>query len=227
MLDLRTPRKQGAVILDMDGLMLDTEPLYQRAWERAAADLGYTLSAEFYYRALAGRRLDEYGQELLDTYGPTFPFGRFMELALIGWRELAEAEGAPPKQGLHELLRWLRTEGLSVAVATGNDRWRTELLLTRAALRDSMSHIATREDASAGKPAPDIFLAAARLLAHPPSQCVVVEDSNAGILAADRAGMRAIMVPDRQPPSEQARSLAHRVVGSLLEIPHVLRALLT
>jgi beta-phosphoglucomutase-like phosphatase (HAD superfamily) len=152
MRNLRTPRKQGAVILDMDGLMLDTEPLYQRAWERAAADLGYTLSAEFYYRALAGRRLDEYGQELLDTYGPTFPFERFMELALIGWRELAEAEGAPPKQGLHELLRWLRTEGLSVAVATGNDRWRTELLLTRAGLRDSMSHVVTREDASAGKP---------------------------------------------------------------------------
>jgi len=223
----RTPRTQGAVILDMDGLMLDTEPLYQRAWERAAADLGYTLSADFYYRTLAGRRLDEYGQELLDTYGPTFPFERFMELALIGWRELAEAEGAPPKQGLHELLRWLRTEGLSVAVATGNDRWRTELLLTRAGLRDSVSHVVTREDASAGKPAPDIFLAAARLLAYPPSLCVVVEDSNAGILAADRAGMRAIMVPDRQPPSEQARSLAHRVVGSLLEIPHVLRALLT
>ena len=227
MRNLRTPRKQGAVILDMDGLMLDTEPLYQRAWERAAADLGYTLSAEFYYRALAGRRLDEYGQELLDTYGPTFPFERFMELALLGWRELAEAEGAPPKQGLHELLHWLRTEGLSVAVATGNDRWRTELLLTRAGLRDSMSHVVTREDASAGKPAPDIFLAAARLLAYPPCLCVVVEDSNAGILAADRAGMRAIMVPDRQAPSEQARSLAHRVVGSLLEIPHVLRALLT
>ena len=84
----------------------------------------------------------------------------------------------------------------------------------------------TVDDVARGKPAPDVFLEAARRLAVPPSQCLVLEDADAGILAAAAAGMSAIMVPDSNEPTDQARQAALRVVASLEEARPLVRELL-
>ena len=75
------------------------------------------------------------------------------------------------------------------------------------------------EQVSQGKPAPDIFLAAARQLQHRPADCVVLEDSEPGLRAAVAAGIAPILIPDLRPPSPESRDLAHAIVESLADAP--------
>ena len=98
-----------AVILDMDGLMLDTEPLYKRAWQTAAAELGYRLGDDFYL-TLIGRTNAAGERALAERFGSGFPLARFQRRWPELWREDLERSGIPLKPGLPELLDCLADE---------------------------------------------------------------------------------------------------------------------
>jgi beta-phosphoglucomutase-like phosphatase (HAD superfamily) len=214
---MEQPEKIAAVILDMDGLMLDTESIYKQAWQKAAIDCGYLLD-DVFYLTLVGQPNPACEAALLDRFGKGFPLADFRARWTELWRIEVETSGIPTKTGLNELLSYLRQHQVPVAVATSSDGDYLKLSLRAAEISsEGFDHIVTGDQVAHGKPAPDIYLEAARRLGVPPSRCVALEDSDAGVLAASAAGMTTIIVPDLKPPSPEARNAAFCVVPSLLE----------
>lgn len=213
-----------AVILDMDGLMLDTEALYKVAWQNAAAELGFPLDDSFYF-TLVGRTNAAGESALTERYGAAFPLTRFRERWESLWRGLVEASGIPRKPGLIELLEYLAARNIPVAVATSSDQEYAAFSLKAARLdAGRLAAIVTGEQVQNGKPAPDIYLEAARRLGVNPARSLAIEDSDAGILSASGAGMISVMVPDIKTPSPEARRAAFRVLASLNDVIPLLAA---
>jgi HAD superfamily hydrolase (TIGR01509 family) len=212
------PDKVDAVIFDMDGLMLDTEHLYKIAWQKAASQLGYPLEDGFYF-TLVGQTNADGETAIVERFGPDFPLAGFRALWPHLWREEVSAAGIPLKPGLTELLEFLAARNIPVAVATSSDQQYARFSLEAAGLDlGRFSHLVTGEQVEKGKPAPDIYLEAARRLNVSPAGCLALEDSDAGISSASQAGMMAVMVPDLKPPSEAALGAAFRVLKSLHEV---------
>ena len=216
----------AGVVLDMDGLMLDTESIYKRAWQNAAAECGYPLDDEFYL-TLVGQPNPACEAALLERFGGGFPLADFRARWSGMWRTEVEASGIPAKAGLRELLSFLSENQIPVVVRTSSGQDYTSFSLRAAGLEARFRHLVTGDQVVHGKPAPDIYLEAARRLGVAPKRCIAVEDSDAGVLAASAAGMITVMVPDIKPPSAKARAAAFCVVDSLLDARNQIASLLT
>jgi beta-phosphoglucomutase family hydrolase len=210
------PFKLSAVIFDMDGLMLDTEPLSRTAWGQVLADQGYTFS-EALGQQMLGRTIDDVTVMLRQALGADLPVETLTQRKRAHVCQQIDQHGVALKPGLTELLDWLKAQAIAHAVGSSAIRSDVMFKLTRAGLADRFDAIVTGDQVKAGKPAPDIFLAAAREMRVSPAECVVLEDAEAGIQAAHAAGMLPLMVPDLQPPSPESLALAHRVFPSLHE----------
>lgn len=211
----------NAIIFDMDGLMIDSESIYHQAWEETAKKLGYQLDKALYL-SLVGRSNDEAEKLFLVQFGEDFPLTEFRSSWRSYWREFALKNGIPLKPGLLELLDRLELENIPKIVATSSDRHEAEFSLTQAKIKHRFRAIVTVSDVKRGKPAPDLFLLAAKTLNIAPESCLVLEDSNAGILAAKTAGIPAIMIPDLQEPSEASKASAAYIFSSLQEVYQLL-----
>jgi len=208
-----------AVIFDMDGLMIDTEPIYKRALQKAAAELGYHLSDEFAF-TLIGLSNPACRKAIAGHLGSGFPLEEYWKRWPELWREEAEEHGIAKKPGLEELLSCLNHRGMPMAIATSSSRPQTEFSLRVSGLSFPFDHIVTGDQIMNGKPAPDIFLEASRRLDVSPDRCLALEDSENGVRAARSAGMVTIMVPDLKQPSDEVRDLAFDVVESLEQVTH-------
>ncbi len=204
----------AAVVFDMDGLLIDTEPLYKDSWQRAARESGYDLTDQLYSR-FVGRSNVESEAELAWLLGPSFPIHVFRSRWPELWQQRALETGLPTKPGVLELLEFLDERHVPAAVATSSDLAFTKFSLEAARLLDRFKQLVTGDEVEMGKPAPDIYLEAARRLDADPNACVAFEDSEAGTLAASAAGMRVVLVPDIQPASDTARDAAAAVLTSL------------
>ena len=203
-----------AIVLDMDGLLIDSERLYKQAWQRAARELGVDLTDEI-YKQVIGRSTAEGEKVLSEIFGPALPLAPFRSRWAALWRENAVADGLPSKPGVPELLQFAKDRQLAVAVATSSDRTFTRVSLEAAGLADQLTCLVTGDEVTRGKPAPDIYELAARRLGVSGADCVAFEDSEAGVLAASRAGMQVIMVPDLQTPSTAAVRAATAICPTL------------
>jgi len=211
-----------AVIFDMDGLMLDTEPLYRIAWKRASAECGFLLTDEI-YKSLVGRGRKDAEKTLAETFGPKFPPGKFRTLAAQYEEQEFAGPPMPKKPGLDELLPFLDRTKVTLAVATSTERRLTLPRLARAGLLARLDAVATGDEVSRGKPFPDLFLLAAKRLDVEPSSCLVLEDSEAGVFAARAAGMQVFQVPDLVEPSDEVRRAATGVFRSLIDVTEQLK----
>lgn len=214
----------AAVVFDMDGLMLDTEPIYKRAWQQASRALGYELTDAGYLHVV-GRDNEDGERELVRQFGAGFPVARFRSQWSDLWQAYVDDHGIATKPGLLELLSFLDERGLPFAVATSSDAAYTAQSLRRARLDGRFDIVVTGDQIARGKPAPDIYLEAARRLGVEPTRCAALEDSEAGILAASRAGMLALLIPDLEAPSPVAAAAAFRVLPSLYEARDLLSTL--
>jgi HAD superfamily hydrolase (TIGR01509 family) len=212
-----------AVILDMDGLMLDTEAISRRVWREAAVELGLAWTDEIAGR-LVGRPEAATRALLEEHFEHRVP--ALLERAQARYRHVLETEGVPKKPGLDDLLAWLRREDIPRAVATSTARTLAEYKLAHAGIRSAFEVVVCGDEFARGKPAPDIFLHAAARLGCAPARCVVLEDSGPGIAAAAAAGMLPILVPDNAEPAPDVRALAGHVVASLDEAAVLLRRIL-
>jgi HAD superfamily hydrolase (TIGR01509 family) len=211
------------VVLDMDGLMFDTERLARDAWRRAMAERGYELSDEVYLPAI-GRTVGGACRHFVEALGPDLPIAEIEAAKAAYLLELIEP--APPmKPGLMALLDGVDELGLPAAVASSTARPEVERRLASVGLLGRFAATAGGDEVARGKPAPDLFLLACERLDAPPSHCVVLEDSEAGVQAAAAAGMSTVIVPDLVPPSPTALALARAVVPSLSEALAVVQGL--
>jgi beta-phosphoglucomutase-like phosphatase (HAD superfamily) len=215
-----------AVILDMDGLMLDTEILEYRAWQRAAADFGWPVSEEQYIKLIGQTRQDV--QAALTSWWEAQP-GALGSLATVQERAASYASTATVtvKDGLLDLLGWARREQVPVAVGSSSARETIMARLGQVGLGRALPVIAAGDEVALGKPAPDVFLLAAERLGCEPRACVVIEDSDHGIAAAAAAGMTPFLVPDSSIPRAippAVRRKAYMTCESLTEVLAILSA---
>jgi beta-phosphoglucomutase len=206
-----------AAILDMDGLALDSEATYRHAWRRAAAELGLELDAAF-CDGLFGRHADDVEQALQGFLGHGFEPERFHRSAERHWREYLESRGMARMPGLDRLLATLRRRGIPYALATNSDQPYALECLRLAGLEAAFPAVVTRDQVACGKPAPDLFLEAARRLDTPPEWCLALEDSETGLAAARAAGTIAVLVQRRAAMRMRLRDSVRMALASLDEL---------
>lgn len=207
----------GYVIFDNDGLLLDTEPFYTRAHEVLAARFGKVFDWTVKSRMI-GLRAEDSARVMIESLGLPLSVPEYLE-ARRGMLDALFPQ-AEPMPGAVRLSRHLHHHGIPMAVATSSDSRHFDLKLTRH--REwfrIFSSVVTGDDPEIGrgKPAPDIFLVAARRLGADPERCLVFEDSPAGVAAARAAGMYAVAVPDPH-MEESAYGAAHQVLRSLADL---------
>ncbi len=211
-----------AVIFDMDGLMIDTEKLLQKYWLVAAHTYGYAMEKQHVLgiRSLAAKYA---APKLQAELGADFDYEMLRSLRIKLMNEHIDAYGVEEKPGLGELLAYLKQNAYLTAVATATDWERTKRYLGSIGRLSYFDEIVCAPMVANGKPAPDIYLEAARRLNVEPSQCMALEDSPNGILAAYRAGMYPVMVPDLSEPDEDTKKLLYRCVGDLSQVIDLLK----
>ena len=211
----------SAIIFDMDGLVLDTESTYCRAWQQAALAMDMSLSNEFCL-SLSGLHFKDMEQKLVDHCGSTFDTERFFTLSGKCWRESVNQHGIAEKKGFSNLLNKLKTKGIPFCLATNSARVNALECLELAGLKGIFPLIITRDEVAEGKPAPDIFLTAADKLNQPINQCLVLEDSETGIQAAVAASAPCVFIPSTLPVKRVTANLADCFLMDLDELAQII-----
>ena len=214
--------KLSGVILDLDGVLIDTESISKRAWVQAAEEFGFFFSDSLYSK-IAGRSVLSAQREIEEATEGLIDLESYMERSTFLYNEEMNCNGVQMMIGVQELLDFLDQANLSVAIATSTSRFQADTKLNRSGLQGKINKIVTGDQIENGKPAPDLFLLAAQEISTPPGQCVVIEDSEAGIIGAKSAGMIPIMVPSTIAPSTTAKELSYAVVPSLYEALEIIR----
>jgi HAD superfamily hydrolase (TIGR01509 family) len=210
------PHAPQAVIFDMDGLLFDTEALYQQAFVEAAELGGYDVPVDTIRLAIGmpwvrGRAL------MLHQLGEPFPIDDYYNRMTDRFVELSATE-LRLKPGVLELLDLLDDLDLPRCIATSSGHETVRDHLSAHNLTHRFHAVIGHGDYSNSKPAPDPYLVAAERLAVPAGFCLALEDSHSGVRSASAAGMMTIMVPDLVPPTAEIRALCLCVVQSLRDV---------
>lgn len=212
-----------AVIFDMDGLMVNSEPMWGKAWEIALSRQGLELKPGF-QKALAGAARPRALEITKEFYGATEAAITAFEDHYDEVRRLFIDDGAPKMPGLDELIALLAKWGIPMAVASSTARPSVDAVLAHAGIAHFFDVIQTGDMGYPSKPAPDIFLAAADALNVRPETAWVLEDSPAGIRAAITGRFVPLMVPNLAQPDAELRERAI-VLDSLLKVRDLLMTL--
>ena len=206
-----------AVIFDMDGVLIDTEKHYNAAWCQAATEAGFPFTRE---HALLLRSCEaKEGEKLMQgIFGPSFDYYAIRERRRELVRERLAQYGLEKKPGVEETLRFLRAKGIKTAVATATALDITKSHLTTIGVCDLFDSIVSAKNVAHGKPEPDVYLYACEQIGERPQDCMAVEDSPNGIMAAYRAGLRTVMVPDLTQPDEELTKYLYACVNSLADL---------
>ena len=206
-----------AVIFDMDGLMFDTERLWDTLWEPACKELGLPLPPDMAKFQAGGRGLA--GDNLRRHVAQYIPGDPQKVLDKV-WQLADErfAQGVPCKPGLKELLSTLEDLGMPRIVASSSPRNMIEMNLQTSDTARYFHDIVCGNEVKLCKPAPDIFLEAARRIKVDIHDCMVLEDSHNGIRAGHASGAETVMVPDLLPVTDEMRSLYDDCCKDLFEV---------
>ena len=211
-----------AVLFDMDGLMVDTESLATEAFIHSAKKQGYNMTKEETLLVLGFTTKSIYefwenyfkisdvsGKQLVDDHY------KYIENILF-------TTGPSKMPYIEELLKYLKESNYKVAVASSSNMNHIINNMEKTGLKKYIDEFASGAEVENGKPAPDVFLLAAERLGVKPENCLVLEDSKAGVIAGSSAGAKVIMVPDMFKPDEECKERTYRIVGNLGEVISIL-----
>jgi len=205
-----------AVIFDLDGVLLQTEEVWDEVRETLARERGGRYSPEA-QRAMMGMSSPEWSRYMHETLGLADAPEEIVRL-VVERMAARYRERLPLIPGAVEAVRRL-AERYPLALASSSNRPLIDLALELSGLAPLFRATVSSEEVARGKPAPDVYLEAARRLGVPPERCAAIEDSHNGIRSARAAGMRVVAVPNPAfPPDDEALRLADVVVGSLDEL---------
>ena len=203
-----------AVVFDMDGVLIDSEPIIRAAAQLAALELDHQVTDDF-YASVIGLPGVQVERAFMQEFGADFPLADYRQRFERCYREAASTRGIAPKPGVSNLLDTLRERGVPIAVATSTRAGNAQNALAAAGLLSRLPVCVTGDQVHQGKPAPEIFLTAAARLGIPAQQCIAVEDSEVGARAAVAAGMWTLLVPDLKPPSSELAAMVSEVLSSM------------
>jgi HAD superfamily hydrolase (TIGR01509 family) len=205
-----------AVVFDMDGVLIQSEEVWDEVREAFVRERGGRYDAEV-QRAMMGMSSTEWSRYLHEAAGVADHPEEIN--AEVVRRMLASYEAHLPLiDGAVDAVRRLADE-FTLAVASSSNRPLIDAVLDVAAIADAFAATVSSEEVARGKPAPDVYLEAARRLGVEPTQCTAVEDSHGGIRSAKAAGMRVIAIPNpTYPPDDDALALADVVLPALADL---------
>jgi len=212
-----------AVIFDMDGLMIDSERVTYNEYVKKLAQLGHHDFTEELYRNCLGKNKQGICQVFIDHYGQDFPMTEVWDDVHV-WIDESLRQYVPKKKGLVELLEYLKANNYKTIVATSSGRARVDEILKNGNLTEYFDDSICGDEVTHGKPHPEIFLTACQKLDVKPEEALVLEDSEAGILAAYDGRIDVICVPDMKYPEPQFVEKVTKIVDSLDEVIDYLKA---
>lgn len=206
-----------AIIFDMDGVMFDTERLYEEAFAIIAKKWGYESEVtEEFIKSFKGKKKEAIKamyKQLLDKIsiertGKEFDANEHIKQVLDYLDNYIENNGMPIKKGLIELLQYARNNNIKVAIGTSEKFERVQFYLDKANIdKDIFDAIVCGDMVENGKPAPDIYLKVCEEIDVNPENAIVCEDAPNGIISAFRAGAKPVMIIDRIEPTDEIRNL--------------------
>lgn len=205
------------VIFDLDGLMIDSEKISYELYRDFLELYGHPFSIGEYAQGYSGHTGVENMVSLIETY--RLPIGTEEGLQWANKREeMYMDRGVDLKEGVKELLEYLRAGGRGIVLATSSTRDRAVNVLKAHGIDGYFDHMVFGADIERGKPYPGIFLKACEKAGEKPEECLVLEDSEAGIQAACRAHVPVICVPDMKKPAREYQEMTEAVYDSLLKV---------
>ena len=206
-------RYKGA-IFDMDGLLFDTELVFQQIWQDIAGERGVVLGDDF-VKAISGTS-GRHMCEVIESYYHVSDGTAIMDECMGRVRKKLSVH-VPLKKGVHEILEFLQKKEFQLAVASSSAAAQIASNLEIAGIRKYFSAVVSGAEVKCGKPAPDIFLCAAERIGCEPGQCFVLEDSENGIKAGYAAGCATIMIPDLVEASPDILPYCKKICRDLLQ----------
>jgi len=206
-----------AILFDMDGVLIDSEPFWKAAEKRVFAEVGITMSTEMCNLTMGYRinEVTEYWYARLPWEGKTKEaVAEGIVKEVIG--EIKQNGKAMP--GVEQLLLWLKENNYKVALASSSSMIIIDAVLDKLGIRRFFDVIQSAEYEEYGKPHPAVFIAAAKRLKINTTYCLVIEDSVNGVIAAKAAKMKAVAVPDESIKNDKRFMIADLIVGSLIEL---------
>lgn len=190
-----------AVLFDMDGVIIDSEPLHVAAFQAALKRYGHDLNEEQYKRHFAGKTDEEGLKQYFDFVNKTVHLPVVMDEKARAYLELA-ADQLVPYPGVIELIGELVSQKVPLALVTGSLRAEAELVLKTFNISKYFVAVITAEDIARSKPDPEGYLKGAAAIKVDPADCVAIEDTPNGIKAARAAGMKCLAVATTHLPAE-------------------------
>lgn len=209
----------------MDGLMFDSERLVYENWQNIMDENGYEYDIEVFKQTI-GKRKKEVELFYYDRYGKDFPYWDFSNACREKFINHVTTCGIPVKDGLYELLDFLKSQNIKMALATSTSRTTAELNLKSSDTFKYFDALVCGDDVKNGKPHPEVFLTAAKKLGVNPKDCAAFEDSINGIKSAYAAGMITVMVPDFLQPTEEIIPMISKQCTALDESIDFLKTLI-
>ena len=205
-----------AVVFDLDGVLVDSE----HVWDEVREELARERGGRWHARAQAdmmGMSSIEWSRYMHDVIGLAEPPDE-IDAEVVQRMQARYSEHLPLVDGAVQAVRRLAAE-FRLAVASSSNRPLIDTVLAAAGMAELFEVTVSSEEVEHGKPAPDVYLEAARRLGVPPEHCVAVEDSGNGIRSASAAGMRVVAIPNRRyPPRADALALANVVLERVGEL---------
>lgn len=180
-----------AVIFDMDGVLVDSQPYHFKADIDTMAEYGVIKDQKF-YESFAGTLTADRMRTLKEMFGLDVPVEEMTIKRENMILDIMGKEDIKPVSGIPEFLRSIKEKGLTTAVASSSDYKLINLILDRLKIAQYFDSVTSGSDVKRGKPSPDVFLLAAERIGIEPAECLVVEDSENGVKAAKAAGMKAL-----------------------------------
>ena len=213
--------KIKGIIFDMDGVLVDTERISFKFWEKSFEKYGYKYSMDTHL-SLIGRNNNSIRNILGETFGTEFPLDEICNYKSESRIKYLLEEGTPLKIGVFELLDYLRENNYKIAVATSTHKERAIQRLESVGIKEKFDDMVCGDEIEHYKPNPEIFLKAAEKLGLKPEECIVIEDSPAGVEAGYKGGMTVINVPDMKMPDEEMKKYSSLICNNLLDVKEYL-----
>ena len=206
----------NAVIFDLDGVLIDSEPLHSKTDNQILRELGIR-AAENYFDRFAGYTNESMWEAIKKDYHITKSTDKIIEMQMPLKLNLLQKGNYKSIPGIVELLDEIKAMHIPIAVASSSPKLFIEVVLAKIGIGKYFSIILSGEEVEHSKPEPDIFLKVAGLLNVNPSECLVVEDSKSGTIAAKKAGMKCIGYQNVN-SGDQDLSNADFIVNNIKEI---------
>lgn len=181
-----------AVIFDMDGVILDSEPIYYQIEKNFFKDLGIYISDEEYH-SFVGLSMNEMWRRIKNSYNLKEEIEALVKSNnKVVFQHFANSENLQPTPFLEQFIQNLCKKNIRLAVASSSSKKLIEVILKKLILKKYFKICVSGNEVKNGKPAPDVFLHTANLMKVNPEECLVIEDSTNGVKAAKSAGMRCV-----------------------------------